>query len=337
MSKTSDVPADDAPASPTTTLSATSPPRAPSGVAGARFCTARRCAPRVVSPTMCCPPEMTHLSLRGGDDGSTTVDVEDVVDDARGRVHSIENFTAVDGHGIRCIVFAQGCEKRCAFCCNVDSQSRDAAAGTPTTARAIVDALRRNLRYYARSGGGVTVSGGECMLQPSFVEAIARGAKSLGLTACIDTAAAGDEDAWRRVLPTIDLALLCVKSVDPVKYRRITGAKTNEEYQTMRAFLRALDEHGVETWLRFVLMTDRSDAFVEYATNGEKDLTALAELAKAHACVRGIELLPYHRFGEYKFASMGFKYKLEGMTTPTAEEVDAAMAFLKSLGVDVIC
>ncbi len=252
-------------------------------------------------------------------------------------MHSIETFTAVDGYGIRCVVFAQGCEKRCAFCCNVDSQSRDARAGASTTARAILSILKRNLRYYARSGGGVTVSGGECMLQPSFVEAIARGAKKLGLTTCVDTAAAGDEDAWRRVLPEIDLALLCVKSVDPIKYRRITGVKTNEEYRTMRAFLRALDAYGVETWLRFVLMTDRSERFVEYATNGEDDLRALADLSKAHACVRGVELLPYHRFGEYKFERMGFAYKLAGMNTPSAAEIDEATAFLTSLGVDVLC
>ena len=336
MSKTSTTADDDAPASPTTTLSATAETTR-GNVPRPGFCTARRCATRVAPPTPTCPPEMSHLSLRGGGADAPTRDVEDVVDDARGRVHSIETFTAVDGYGIRCVVFAQGCEKRCAFCCNVDSQSRDARAGASTTARAILSILKRNLRYYARSGGGVTVSGGECMLQPLFVEAIARGAKKLGLTTCVDTAAAGDEDAWRRVLPEIDLALVCVKSVDPVKYRRITGVKTNEEYRTMRAFLRALDAHGVETWLRFVLMTDRSERFVEYATNGEDDLRALADLSKAHACVRGVELLPYHRFGEYKFERMGFAYKLAGMNTPSAAEIDEATAFLTSLGVEVIC
>ena len=110
-------------------------------------------------------------------------------------MHSIETFTAVDGYGIRCVVFAQGCEKRCAFCCNVDSQSRGARARRRRPA--ILSILKRNLRYYARSGGGVTVSGGECMLQPSFVEAIARGAKTLGLTTCVDTAAPGAKAAWR--------------------------------------------------------------------------------------------------------------------------------------------
>ena len=72
-------------------------------------------------------------------------------------------------------------------------------------------------------------------------------------------------------------------------------------------------------------------------TNGEDDLRALAELSKAHACVRGVELLPYHRFGEYKFERMGFAYKLAGMNTPSAAEIDEATAFLTSLGVDVIC
>ena len=128
MSKTSTTADDDAPASPTTRLSATAE-TTHGNVPRPGFCTARRCATRVAPPTPTCPPEMSHLSLRGGGADAPTRDVEDVVDDARGRVHSIETFTAVDGYGIRCVVFAQGCEKRCAFCCNVDSQSRDARAG----------------------------------------------------------------------------------------------------------------------------------------------------------------------------------------------------------------
>ena len=304
------------------------------------FCLARaKRAPRY-RPVMY-PQRFHALGLLGGgggdDDGDD--DIEDAGKEEIGRVHSVDTFTAVDGHGIRCIVFLQGCRKRCAFCCNVDSTdaaaARPDAPGARTRASDILDILRRNRKYYAASGGGLTLSGGECLLQPRFVAALARGARELGLTTAIDTAAWGDETTWSVALPDVDIALLCVKSTNEEKYRRITGTDGNE-YETMRAFLRELDRRKIATWLRFVLMTDEDEKFDAFRTNDEAELRGLAELAKSHECVRGIELLPYHRFGEYKFAELGLEYPLRGMSTPSAAEISRAVHLLQSEGVTVI-
>jgi len=308
------------------------------------FATKRRGAfPPRPRPIVFLPPERNYaargLGLLGGDPASAA-DIEDC-GAVTGRVHSIDTFTAVDGHGIRCIVFLQGCEKRCAFCCNVDS-THAALAKTPNPGRTmsvndIVEILKRNRKYYASSeGGGLTLSGGECLLQPAFVEAVAIKTHEIGLTVAIDTAASGDAETWNRVLPHVDVVLLCVKSSNLEKYKAITGT-TEREYETMRAFLKELNHRRVKTWLRFVLMSDPDSRFVDFRTNDENELRGLAELAKTHECVEGIELLPYHRFGEFKFSELGLEYKLEGMRTPDAEEIHAAQTFLQSQGVTVIC
>ena len=273
---------------------------------------------------------MDRKGLRGGAE-----DIESA-GEMVGRVHSIDSFTAVDGHGIRLIAFLQGCRKRCAFCCNVDSTNASASKGMVMTVDGVLSKLARNRKYYAASGGGLTLSGGECLLQPDFVKALATGSKALGLTTAIDTAAEGNETVWNEILPHVDIVLLCVKSTNRAKYHRITGTDA-DEYDTMRNFLRELDRRKIDTWLRFVLMTDDDERFQQYRTNDADELRDLAALAKSHdGCVRGVELLPYHRFGVYKFAELGLEYKLDGMKTPTMDEIQRAVDFLRAEGVTVV-
>jgi len=166
-------------------------------------------------------------------------DIEDLADEDKitGYVHSIDSFTAVDGAGIRCIFFLQSCHKRCVFCCNVDSTDAALAranASTPTPlgrrmrVRECVDIVRRNLDYYSASGGGVTLSGGECLLQPEFARAVCRGVRALGVGASIDTAGAGTDKEWNRVLPHVDCVLLCLKSAFVDRYVAITGTSVEE-------------------------------------------------------------------------------------------------------------
>ena len=170
-------------------------------------------------------------------------------------------MTAVDGHGLRLIVFLQGCSKRCVFCCNPDSWSP--SAGRWVTVGDVRRALAKNLAYYRRSGGGVTLSGGECLLQPEFCRAVCVMAHRLGVTAALDTAAAGVETQWRRLLPEVDVALVCVKSADPEKHARITQAHDQRPHRVLMAFLRACEDHGVKVWIRHVLMEARVEEGVE--------------------------------------------------------------------------
>ena len=301
-------------------------------------------------------------------------------------------MTAVDGHGLRCIVFLQGCSKRCVFCCNPDTWSPTGGSKLVSVSE-VLKTLRRNLRYYRESGGGLTLSGGECLLQPEFCRALCRAARSLGLTAAVDTAAEGTRDQWDELLPHVDLALVCVKSANPEKHRRITRSHDERPHRVMLAFLDACERHGVRTWLRFVLMSDQSRdddtnpnqfssatkeeraeasrpeasrpeasrrasssppdtspspspspspsssaprRFASFATDGEEDIRGVASLAKRHANVAGVELLPYHRFGVFKWTAMGVPYPLRGMRAPTAETTRRVKARFEALGVRVI-
>ena len=221
-------------------------------------------------------------ALRAGDFFSEPAPISDPLLPSRspprapeGRVHSMDSMTAVDGHGLRLIVFLQGCSKRCVFCCNPDSWSP--SAGRWVTVGDVRRALAKNLAYYRRSGGGVTLSGGECLLQPEFCRAVCVMAHRLGVTAAIDTAAAGVETQWRRLLPEVDVALVCVKSADPEKHARITQAHDQRPHRVLMAFLRACDDHGVKVWIRHVLMEARIE--------GGRETDARSSEVRAAACV----------------------------------------------------
>ena len=260
-----------------------------------------------------------------------------------GRVHSVETFTAVDGHGVRAIVFLQGCNKRCVFCCNPDSWSP--SSGKTMTVTQVFRPLLPKLGFYRKSGGGVTISGGEPLLQPRFVKALCLKARELGLTAAIDTAAAGVERQWRDLLPAVDIALVCVKSAHPAKHERITGSHDARPHRVMLAFLDACEAFRVTTWLRYVLMSGgethdgdaKSDGdFRDLATDSDAEILGVARLAKRHENVAGVEILPYHTFGAYKWRDMGLEYPLRGMKPPSVETVARVKRLLERQGVRVV-
>ena len=277
-------------------------------------------------------------------------------------MHSVESFTAVDGHGVRAIVFLQGCNKRCVFCCNPDSWSP--SSGKTMTVSQVFQPLLPKLGYYKKSGGGITISGGEPLLQPRFCKALCMRAKELGLTAAIDTAAAGVERQWNDLLPAVDIALVCVKSPDPAKHEKITGSHDTRPHRVMLAFLDACEAFRVTTWLRYVLMSDGSDDdasasederrrrravnaggsgretkpldFRDVATDSDAEVLSVARLAKSHANVAGVELLPYHTFGAYKWREMGLEYPLRDMKPPSVETVARVKRLLEREGVRVV-
>jgi pyruvate-formate lyase-activating enzyme len=279
-------------------------------------------------------------------------------------VHSVESFTAVDGHGVRAIVFLQGCNKRCVFCCNPDSWSP--SSGKTMTVSQVFQPLLPKLGYYKKSGGGVTISGGEPLLQPRFCKALCLRAKELGLNAAIDTAAAGVERQWNDLLLAVDIALVCVKSPDPAKHEKITGSHDTRPHRVMLAFLDACEAFRVTTWLRYVLMSDGSDGdasasedkrvkrenavnasgretktkprkdFRDVATDSDAEVLSVARLAKRHANVAGVELLPYHTFGAYKWRTMGLEYPLSEMKPPSVTTVKRVKRLLESEGVRVV-
>ncbi|MGB6219857.1 pyruvate formate-lyase-activating protein [Haloferula sp.] len=233
-----------------------------------------------------------------------------------GQVHSIETMGTVDGPGLRYVLFLAGCPLRCQYCHNSDAQGPP--IGTPTTpGAAIADIIR--YKAFIKSGG-LTISGGEPLLQPDFVRELFKLAKEHELHTTLDTsgflgAAADDE-----LLEHTDLVLLDIKSGDPAVYKRTTGV----DLEPTLTFARRLDEKGVPVWLRFVLVPGLTDA--------EANVEKVAEFAATLSNVERIQILPFHKMGEHKFETAGKAYKLANTPSPTDDQVQAAREIFKRHG-----
>jgi len=240
-----------------------------------------------------------------------------------GRIHSIESFSAVDGHGIRCVIFMQGCLRRCVFCSNPDTWKK--TDGQEKSSKEIAKMLERFVPYMKSSGGGVTCSGGEPMMQAEFVAAVFREAHALGVNTVMDTAGWGNQTDYDTVLPHTDRVMLCVKAMDPVRYKRITGG-TNQK--SMLQFFDALCAYKIGLWIRLVLLAGETD--------NEEELKATVEFGRRHPELHGIEILPYHRLGLSKWDSLGIKYPMGNTPAMSEDRADWAREYMKSLGVKVL-
>lgn len=234
----------------------------------------------------------------------------------KGRIHSWETFGAADGPGVRFVVFLHGCRFRCRYCHNPDTWAGPAPAeATPE------EVMARALRYrsYWREGGGITVSGGEPMLQPAFVAELFRLAHAAGLTTCLDTAAGCFDRRDADIIAMLDAAdtvLLDLKLFDADAHRALTGA----DNAPVLACARYLSEIGKDTWIRRVL--------VPGLTDGEDDLRRTGDFIRTQANVVRVDVLPYHAMGEAKWRALGMDYPLSGVRAPTAGELARARELL---------
>lgn len=230
-----------------------------------------------------------------------------------GSVHSWELVTAVDGPGTRLTTFLSGCPLQCLYCHNPDTlQMKD---GKPVTSDELLTRIARYQGVFRATGGGITLSGGEVLMQPAFAARILRGAKELGIHTAIDTSGFLGAAATDAMLEDVDLVLLDVKSGDPDTYRRVTG----RDLEPTLAFGRRLAEmpHGPEAWIRFVL--------VPGLTDDEANVEAVAAYAASlndimPGTVTRVEVLPFHQMGRDKWAALGRDYQL-GDTEPPSPEL----------------
>lgn len=235
-----------------------------------------------------------------------------------GSVHSWELVTAVDGPGTRMTVFMSGCGLRCQYCHNPDTFFT--AKGQPVLLADLVARLARYRGVFTATGGGLTISGGEPLMQPVFVGRLLREAKELGIHTCIDTNGYLGVNATREMLDDIDLVLLDIKSGDPDTYRRVTGV----ELAPTLAFSRRLADLGKRVWLRYVAvpgLTDEPD-----------NVAAVAEHAASLGNVERVEVLPFHQMGRDKWAALGLTYTLADTPTPTREQIEAVREQFRSRG-----
>ncbi|MGL4362075.1 MAG: pyruvate formate-lyase-activating protein [Cellulosilyticaceae bacterium] len=234
----------------------------------------------------------------------------------KGRIHSIETCGTVDGPGIRYILFTQGCPLRCKYCHNPDTWKMN--DGKEVDSDSIVSEVVRYKPYMQFSNGGITISGGEPLLQPDFVKDIFMKCKQQGIHTCIDTSGFISLEKSIPVLEYTDLVLLDIKSYNPDVYKDLTGVELNPTL----AFANYLKEHNIPVWIRYVLVPNLTD-------NAE-DIEALAQFLSTLTNVERIDILPFHKMGEFKWAQLGFEYSLADTEEPSKSEVDFARnIFLK--------
>ncbi|MCF8483283.1 MAG: pyruvate formate lyase-activating protein [Rhodospirillum sp.] len=223
-----------------------------------------------------------------------------------GWVHSVETCGAADGPGLRYVVFLSGCPLRCRYCHNPDTwHMRD---GHGERADALVADLGRYAGFLKRTGGGLTLSGGEPLVQPAFCRALFRGAKGLGLHTALDTSGFLGTQADTALLADIDLVLLDIKAFNEETYQALTGGSLGPTL----AFAERLATLGKPVWLRYVLVPGLTDDRAEIA--------ALAAYAAALGNVERVDVLPYHDLGAHKWALLNKTYRLADTNPPTEVE-----------------
>ncbi len=234
-----------------------------------------------------------------------------------GRIHSFESFGTVDGPGIRFVVFMQGCPMRCLYCHNPDTWVGE--GGKEYTAEEVAANALRYKSYFS-GGGGVTVSGGEPMLQAAFVEELFTVLKKNGIHTALDTSGimfrADNPHAFDGLLAVTDLVLLDIKHIDGARHKELTG-RANDG---ILAFAGYLSEIGKPVWIRHVLVPGYTD--------DDEYLHRLADFIKTLKNVQRVEVLPYHTMGVSKYERLGKEYPLKGVEPPAKERVLNARAIL---------
>ena len=238
-----------------------------------------------------------------------------------GRIHSVETCGTVDGPGIRYVVFTQGCPLRCLYCHNPDCRAVE--GGHETTVADLMQDILRYRTYLERSGGGVTVSGGEPLLQPEFVADLLRHCQAEGLHTVLDTSGFSDAAAVQQVLPHVNLVLLDIKSFDPALYHRVT--RVSQE-PTLRLANYLNDIHK-PTWIRFVLVPGLTDP--------PENVAGLAKFVTTLTNVDWVEVLPFHQMGAYKWEALGYDYSLKDTLPPTQTQIDQVKAQFQRHGLNV--
>lgn len=229
-----------------------------------------------------------------------------------GRIHSLESYGTVDGPGVRYVVFVQGCPMRCAYCHNPDTWEMN--GGTLMQPSYIIDQYERNKAFY--KGGGITVTGGEPLMQVDFLIDLFTLAKRKNIHTCIDTSGIAfnpGNAAWMEKLDTLlavtDLVMLDIKHIDPDKHKELT-AQPNDKILQFAAYL---NEKNTDMWIRHVV--------VPGITDDDKYLFDLGYYIGRFRNLKVLDVLPYHTMGESKYEKMGMEYKLKDVPAMNKADV----------------
>ena len=231
------------------------------------------------------------------------------------KVHSTESFGTVDGPGIRFVLFLQGCHLQCKYCHNRDTW--DLKGGEYKSVDDILEKIKRYKNYMILSGGGVTVTGGEPLLQVKFLIELFKRLKEEGIHTCIDTSGiVAITDDIKEVLKYTDLVLLDIKHIDDEKCKKLVGVSNKRELE----FAEYLSKNKIKMWIRQVLVPGYTD--------DEQDLMRLKKFIKSLKTVEKVQILPYHSMGKFKWEKLDVKYELENVRDANSDDVDRAKKIL---------
>jgi len=230
-----------------------------------------------------------------------------------GRVHSIQSLGTVDGPGVRFAVFLQGCPLRCKCCHNPDTW--DFEGGSEYTAKEIVDKAKRYREYFGDKGG-ITLSGGEPLMQAEFCCEVFELCHNEGINTCLDTSGVVLDDAVKRLLSHTDRVLLDLKYTDDEAYKRNVGCSIS----TPLEFLAYLNEIGIPTTVRQVIIPTVNDS--------EQSVFALKQIVKKHSCIDKVELLPFRKICQVKYDNMAISFPFGHLPEPTSDKISELYSLL---------
>lgn len=229
--------------------------------------------------------------------------------DVTGRIFDIQRYSIHDGIGVRTIVFLKGCALRCRWCCNPESQEyeiqtmmvngRPKTIGRDVTVKEVMDVVKRDMPYYGRSGGGLTLSGGESLLQPDFAAALLKASKEMGINTAMESMGFAKFETIMKLLPYLDTYLMDIKHMDPAKHREFTGKENTLMVENAR---KIAESRMCELVIRVPVIPGFNDS--------EREILEIAKYADSLPGVDKIHLLPYHKYGQGKYEGLGRPYPM---------------------------
>ena len=241
--------------------------------------------------------------------------------ETKGRIFDIQRYSIHDGKGIRTIVFLKGCVLRCRWCCNPESQSYDIEKmmvqgkekiiGRDVTVEEVMETVEKDRPYYMRSGGGLTLSGGESLCQPEFAKELLKAAKERGISTALESMGCASYEVIEGLLPYLDEYLLDIKHMDGEKHKEFTG-KSNELMLSNAVKIAASNQ------TRLSIRVPVIPTFNET----EEEILAIAKFADSLSGVKKIHLLPYHRLGENKYEGLHRPYLMKDILPPSNERME---------------
>lgn len=242
----------------------------------------------------------------------------------KGRIFDIQRYSIHDGNGIRTIVFLKGCVLRCRWCCNPESQEyaiqtmmvqgKQKTIGRDVTVAEVMETVEKDRPYYRRTGGGLTLSGGESLCQPQFAADLLRAAKESGINTAMESMACAKWETIERLLPYLDQYLMDIKHMDPAKHREYTG-KTNE--LMLENAKKTAESRMTELSIRVPVIPGFNDT--------PEEIRDIAAYAGRLGGVKRLHLLPYHRLGQDKYAGLGREYLMGDAEPPSNEKMGALL------------